>query len=239
MTSVSVILCSYNDGDVLPAAIRSVLGQTLPAEEFELVVVDDGSDDDTRAVVGSFADEGSVTYVRNETNRGLVASANRGLRTASGQYVTRLDADDAFAPSALEVLLDTMEARDTDLVYGDRYEVDRSTGDVRYVDTNGDFDVFDLIAIGTLYRRDRALYIGGYRDLFWEEHDFYIRYLQESEHDTVHVQRPLMVYLQHGESMTADDERVREGWRELLDEWGKQTLREYGTLPSHITNHEP
>lgn len=238
MTKVSVVLCTYDDADILTDAIASILCQSLPPEEYELVVVDDGSSDRTRAVVQSFEPDDRIRYVRNERNRGLVLSANRGLKMARGEFVTRLDADDAFAPSTLETLLSAAKTADTDFVYADRYETQHDTGETTYVETGDPLDVFQLIAIGTLFRRDRATAIGGYRDFFWEEYDFYVRYLRTSNADPVYVSQPLVVYAQHEESMTADDKRVRDGWDELVTEWRKETLTKYGTLPSYISDNE-
>jgi len=238
MTAVTVLLCCYNDDDVLSGAIRSVLRQTLPNSEYEFLIVDDGSTDRTPDVIELFASSDLVRAVRNETNQGLVASVNRGISLSGGEYIVRLDADDAFAPSAIERLLEVAQSTDAAFVYSDRYEVDRETGTVRYVDTGGDFDVFDLIAIGTLWRADVTRDIDGFRGLFWEEYDFYIRYLDACSGTTEHVSIPLCVYLQHGDSMTADVDRVREGWAELLDRWGEETLKRYGTLPPDITTYE-
>lgn len=236
MTRVSVIICSYNDGDVLSSAIRSVLLQTVPREQYELVIVDDGSTDETARIVRRFAEDALVKYLRNETNQGLVPAANRGLRTAEGEFVVRLDADDVLAPSALETLLEAADSNDAELVYSDRYEIDEENA-VTYVDTGGPLDVFKLIAIGTLFRNNTARDVGGYREVFWEEYDFYIRYLQEINGGYTHVPCPVVVYHQHAGSMTADEGRVRKGWGELVDIWGEERLREYGTLPCTGRTH--
>ncbi|MFI5047251.1 MAG: glycosyltransferase family 2 protein [Acidimicrobiia bacterium] len=94
----SVIICTYNRASVLPRAIASVLDQTFG--DFEVVVVDDGSNDDTRAVVTSYTDP-RVRLV-SQANQGLGAARNAGAAAASGRYVTFLDDDDLAFPAWLE-----------------------------------------------------------------------------------------------------------------------------------------
>ena len=98
--STSVIIPAYNQGRYLSAAIRSVLEQTL--QDFEIIVVDDGSSDDTPAVAQAF-DEPRVRYIYQE-NRGLSAARNTGIRQAQGRYLSYLDSDDWFLPRKLELI---------------------------------------------------------------------------------------------------------------------------------------
>lgn len=99
MPKVSVIIPCFNTGRHLGDAIRSVLDQTFA--DFEIVIVDDGSNDNTPEVVRSFEDS-RIRYVWQE-NRGLPSARNTGIRASSGEYVAFLDADDWFLPRKLEL----------------------------------------------------------------------------------------------------------------------------------------
>ena len=90
---VSVILSTYNRAMLLPRSIGSVLGQT--DGDLELIVVDDGSEDDSAAVVREFADP-RVRYLRLSRNHGLPAARNAGLAEARGAYVAFQDSDDEW-----------------------------------------------------------------------------------------------------------------------------------------------
>jgi glycosyltransferase involved in cell wall biosynthesis len=103
---VSVIIPAYNHAHYLPGAIQSVLDQTY--QDFEILVVDDGSTDNTHEVVQRYADS-RIRYIYQE-NRGLAASRNTGLRGARGDYVAFLDADDMFLPGKLAVQVAWFEA---------------------------------------------------------------------------------------------------------------------------------
>ena len=101
---VSVIIPTYNRAHLVGRAIRSVLAQTF--RDFELIVVDDSSTDDTEDVIGSFADP-RIRYLRHETNRGGATARNTGIRVACGEYIAFLDSDDEWLPEKLERQLST------------------------------------------------------------------------------------------------------------------------------------
>ena len=93
---ISVVIPCYNQGQFLSDAIMSVLGQTW--RKIELIVVDDGSTDNTRFIVQQFP---AARYIR-QANQGLAAARNAGLALSTGQFIVFLDADDKLLPSALE-----------------------------------------------------------------------------------------------------------------------------------------
>lgn len=95
---VSAILPTYNRAGLLGRALRSALSQTY--EDFELLVVDDGSTDGTRDVVSGCADR-RVRYLRQPRNAGVSAARNRGLREARGDLIAFLDSDDEWLPGKL------------------------------------------------------------------------------------------------------------------------------------------
>ena len=94
--TVTVVIPCYNQGHFLPAAIASVRAQTFEGERLQLIVVDDGSTDDTARVAGRLGAE-----VIEQANRGLSPARNAGLRAAAGEFVVFLDADDELLPDAI------------------------------------------------------------------------------------------------------------------------------------------
>ena len=100
---VSVVIPCYNQAHFLGEAIESVLAQSHP--NFEIVVVDDGSTDNTSEVAGRYP---GVRLIRQE-NQGLAGARNTGIRRSNGSYLVFLDADDRLLPHALEVSLKQLE----------------------------------------------------------------------------------------------------------------------------------
>jgi glycosyltransferase involved in cell wall biosynthesis len=105
---VSVVVPAYERGDVVGRAIDSALAQTVG--DIEVVVVDDGSSDDTGAVVEAYDDE-RVRGLAHETNRGVSAARNTGVAAATGEYVAFLDSDDEWLPRKLERQLAVLDDR--------------------------------------------------------------------------------------------------------------------------------
>jgi glycosyltransferase involved in cell wall biosynthesis len=100
---VSVLIPTYNRAYCLARAINSALGQTYP--HMEVLVVDDGSTDNTRKLVeGTYGADGRVRYLY-QLNRGVSAARNHGLREARGEYVAFLDSDDVWKPWKLQAQL--------------------------------------------------------------------------------------------------------------------------------------
>jgi len=97
--AVSTVLATYNHGRFLAGAVNSVLGQTLP--DVEVIVVDDGSTDDTPEVMRRYRGDTRVRYHRGD-NRGPAAARNTGIRLARAPLVAFLDADDLWLPAKLE-----------------------------------------------------------------------------------------------------------------------------------------
>lgn len=101
--AVSIIVPTYNRGDLLPKTLNSVLSQTY--SQFELLIVDDGSIDNTKEVVASYGDS-RIRYLEQPCNRGVSAARNRGLRESKGDYIAFLDSDDEWFPDKLKLQVD-------------------------------------------------------------------------------------------------------------------------------------
>ncbi|WP_324664328.1 glycosyltransferase family 2 protein [Haloarcula sediminis] len=108
MTEVSVVIPAYERADIVGRAIDSALSQTV--DDIEVLVVDDGSDDDTASVVSGYDDD-RVRYLAHDTNRGVSAARNTGVEAATGDYVAFLDSDDEWLPRKLERQLAVLAER--------------------------------------------------------------------------------------------------------------------------------
>ncbi|MGH7521161.1 MAG: glycosyltransferase family 2 protein [Gemmatimonadales bacterium] len=105
---VSVVVPTYNRANVVRAAIDSVVGQTYA--NVEVVVVDDGSRDDTQRVVESYGAGGAPVRYLHQANSGVSAARNRGLAGARGEFIALLDSDDEFLPWKLEAQVAVLRA---------------------------------------------------------------------------------------------------------------------------------
>ena len=114
---VSIIMPSYNTAKFISETITSVLAQTYP--NWELIIVDDCSTDDTDAVIRPYLADDRIRYIKNEENSGAAVSRNRALREAKGKWIAFLDSDDLWLPEKLEKQIAFMEKNRYAFTYTD------------------------------------------------------------------------------------------------------------------------
>ena len=128
---VSVVMAVRNSARHLAEAVESILAQTY--EDFEFLIVDDASDDETPEILNGFASrDGRIRIIRNDANIGPYPSANRALATARGDYIARIDADDRCAPDRLTRQVTFLEERPDHLLVGCGYRSIDANGSVRF-----------------------------------------------------------------------------------------------------------
>ena len=119
---VSIIMPSYNTARYIAETIGSVLKQTYT--NWELIIVDDCSSDNTDRAVEPFLEEKRIKYLKNEKNSGAAVSRNRALREAKGKWIAFLDSDDLWLPEKLEKQISFMEKNDYHFTYTNYAEID-------------------------------------------------------------------------------------------------------------------
>jgi glycosyltransferase involved in cell wall biosynthesis len=208
-SEVAVVIPCYRYARFLPEAVASVVAQTWP--HLHIVVVDDGSPDDTAAVARALIAQHPDRHIElvRQPNRGLAAARNRGIAATSAPYVLPLDADDRLAPDAVERLLQALVAHGGDVAtplgrtFGDedRPLPTRPATRRRLLAAN-------CLVYASLFRRELFDRIGGYRPDApgYEDWDFWLSALEHGAR-FVHVRAPLFHYRKHGHTMLAQSDR--------------------------------
>ena len=119
---VSIIMPSYNTGEYIAESIESVLRQTY--QNWELIIVDDCSNDNTDDVVNPFLKDARILYMKNKKNSGAAVSRNRALQAARGKWVAFLDSDDLWMPDKLSKQITFMEKNGYHFSYTNYAEMD-------------------------------------------------------------------------------------------------------------------
>jgi glycosyltransferase involved in cell wall biosynthesis/glutathione synthase/RimK-type ligase-like ATP-grasp enzyme len=188
---VSVILPTFNRPDMLGTAISSILSQTM--QSFEIIVVNDAGAD-VAPVLEMFSDKGKILHIRHETNRGLAAARNTGIRAARGKYIAYLDDDDIYYPNHLETLVNFLESNDCRVAYTDAVRaVQQNTGDgYQTVEKNvlysRDFDydailVDNFIPVLCVIHEKECLSLSGMFDESLPRHEDWDLWIRMSRHD--------------------------------------------------------
>lgn len=212
---VSVIVPCFNYARYLRDAVNSIVGgptslgefepQTL--RDFDIIIVDDASTDDTEAVALSLVGE-RVRYIKNETNVGTAAAVNAGIRQAAGEFITFLSADDMMESTRLEKLVATCRANPHRIAYDDI----RVFGNGQRTDTwpmpDYDFDRIlykNTMHAGIVYPRQAWVDCGGYPEIMRDgREDWGINVaLGAAGWCGIHVKEPLYLYRREGQNRSA------------------------------------
>jgi glycosyltransferase involved in cell wall biosynthesis len=219
MPKVSILIPTHNRARLLRKAIVSVLEQSF--QDFEIIVVDDASDDDTRDVVESLAD-GRIRYFRHAENRGEGASRNTGLVHSTGQYIAFIDDDDTWLPDKLTAQVRLLDACPSDVggIYTGYFRVDMENGETLATiqpekRSNLYADLRSYNWVGTpstvLLRRECFDRAGKFDEhlKFGPDYDMWIRISKFYQFEF--ISRPLVRYAVHPNRLSADTSTILRG----------------------------
>ena len=237
---VSAIITTHNRATLLPRAVDSVLAQTY--SNYEIVIVDDGSSDNTQEIIAGFRDP-RIRSIRRDQGGGASTARNTGIRMARGEYIAFLDDDDEWLPTKLErqvAILDSSSHR-VGLVYGWVDFVDDSTGDVTPLERSAmEGDVFDnLVAMRTpgptsvlMVRTSVAIEIEGFDESLPRHNDIdFICRISRLYHIAL---LPEVVLKHHGEH---GHERISDNTPESLSYAIGQLRRHMVTYADELNRH--
>ncbi len=238
---LSVIIPAYNRADMIRGTIDSILSSGL--DDFEILVVDDGSTDGTADVVRPL---GSPICYLPQDNQGLAVARNNGFAASRGQHVAFLDSDDLWLPGAVPILIRHLdEHKDIPFIFGDASMGSPGTGFVSFVETFGG-DAFrnlpsreiepgvrrfdrkpfflqlvrrNVVFLGSLVMRREVMEQVGPFDAYpygAEDWHFFLRLALRHEY-CYREGLTVATYLQHSSNMTKDRERMNDGFRKALE----------------------
>ncbi|HVF47855.1 MAG TPA: glycosyltransferase [Pyrinomonadaceae bacterium] len=212
---VSVVIPTRNAGLYVRETIFSVLNQTF--EDLELIIVDNGSTDNTaevvEATIADFADR-PITFFSRE-DRGLCASLNEGLALSRGEYFSYVGADDVWEPDKLEVQVAELTKTGLPAAYSDCTIIDGDGKKLgryseQYAYHGGDIyeDLiwarFQPASPTNLFRRETVAAVGGFdQSQVWEDRDLWIRIAKDNE--VVYTEWPLAAYRVHANNCSTSN----------------------------------
>ena len=165
LTKISIIIPSYNQSQYLNSAISSALDQTLKAHE--IIVIDDGSTDNSLAVAQPYEDLG--VKVISQANKGLSSARNTGIMNATGDYLLFLDSDDMLLENAIQKIIEVAEQTNADIISPSFKCFGLAQNEVILMEnhTIEDFKTGNRVGYCSAIRREALLEVGGYSPKMW------------------------------------------------------------------------
>ena len=200
---VSVVIASFNYGKYLHETIDSVLAQTF--QDFEIIVIDDGSTDPYTKEILSVLDK-PKTQIVFQSNQGLPTTRNNGIKIAQGKYICCLDSDDCLAPTYLEKCVYQLETRNLDVCFS----WVQTFGESTFLWETGPFLIDALmklnsVSVSAVFKKACWELVGGYKEAMTHGYDDWEFWLTIAEHGALGdcIPEPLMLHRKHATSMSA------------------------------------
>lgn len=219
-TKVSVVTAVYNGQEYLNIAIDSILQQTH--KNLELVIIDDGSSDNSKEIVKAYADK-RIRYIY-QANKGLAAALNRGIKEATGSYIARMDCDDISYPSRLADQIRYLEKNKSVMMVGTSFDlidqdgriIDRSIHLDRPKDIELEFLVRNPFGHGTVMIRKEAFKKTGVYDTDQPIEDYELWWRIVQSYPMANIPKQLYGWRVNPDSMSHKGDNKRQKYINIL-----------------------
>ena len=206
---ISVIIPTYNQSEFLGRCLRSILDQIIPKEEYEIIVINDGSNDKTSKVLKIYEKE--ISIVENKENKGLPYSINKGIKRSKGRFVVRLDSDDYVNTNFLYFLkIFLIENTSIDAVSCDYFIVNDQEEILSRRNS-----AKDPIGCGIMFRLEQLINLGLYDENFLVHEDKDLRLRFNEKYKVFRIPLPLYRYRKHQNNITNDLKKMKSHYKKL------------------------
>ena len=194
---ISVVVTNFNYGKLIRRCIRSLLHQDVTTDNYEIIVVDDASTDDSLDAIKTFVSSGEVRLIQNTENLGIGASSQLGVENSRGKFVVRVDSDDYVQPPFLYMLYNFLKFNPKYVAVSCDYFL--TDNEERIITTESFAD--NGLACGLMFRTSYLEVIGSYNreKRVFEDKDLFDRVELEK---IFHLPVPLYNYVKHGNATT-------------------------------------
>ncbi len=236
---VTVVIPTYNRSDLLPRAIKSIQNQTY--QNYELLVVDDASTDNTDEIMNEFVSD-KIKYIKLDKNVGQCIARNKASEKATGEYIGFLDSDDEWLPEKIEKqikLYQTSNLENIGAIYCDFTEIDEvknKTFTINWDKLRG--NIYEDFLKGFcpastskfLLKMEAFKEVGGFNEklITFVDYDLWLRF-SKAGYTFDYVDEPLIIKYEHqGDQMAKNIEKRTLGLSQFLSIWGDEIKRVAG-----------
>ena len=203
-SDISIIICNYNNQSYLKRCLNSIYSQTVNSSKYKVIFVDDASTDSSLSLVSKYLKKKNFTLVKNNKNLGLIKSCNKALERCHTKYFVRVDSDDYVSNLFVSKFLKEIK-KNYDFIFSNYYVVkNKKIKKIKFKNIN----ILNLISCSIAMKVDFVKKIGKYRNMFWEEYDLYIRYLNKY-YKVKKIKDYLYYYRRHQSNMTNSKKKYK------------------------------
>lgn len=207
---ISVVIPVYNQEKYIERCLRSVINQNIEKNLYEIVVVNDGSTDNTLKILKKYSD--TIILINHENNKGLPSALNKGIQSCKSKYVVRVDSDDYVNNNFLNFLFSYMLSNEVDAVACDYLLVDENENVIDRKNCNT-----DPIGCGIMFQYDHLINIGLYNERFLINEEIEFRNRFNKSYNIKRLEIPLYRYRQHETNITKD--KTKKKYDDLLKKY--------------------
>jgi len=218
----SVVVPTFNTELFIGRCLRSLLHQSVNNNSFEIIVIDDGSNDRTSYAISQFCDpyESLIKVITNDENIGLPASLNKGIRAAKGDYLVRVDSDDYVSSHFIEFLRFYLDSNDSaDAVACDYITVDDNENILSRFDSST-----TPIGCGIMFHKDKLVECGMYDPEFLCHEERELRFRFENKYNIEHLRLPLYRYRENENGITKNSKLMEKYKNKLISKHGPKAF---------------
>ncbi len=199
---ISVIIPVYNHEKWIGRCLRSLLNQTMRKEDYELIVINDGSQDKSNYALQIFYQD--IILINNKKNNGLPSALNEGIRKSRGNYIVRVDSDDYVNEHFLSFLCESLEQNKyMDAISCDYFLVDDNEEIIERMNCES-----SPIGCGIMFKSSHLFEIGLFDENFKLHEEAELRYRFEKKYKISRLEIPLYRYRRHETNITNDKEKL-------------------------------
>jgi glycosyltransferase involved in cell wall biosynthesis len=213
MVKVSIIITCYNLEKYISRAINSCLNQTMTQGDYEIIVIDDCSSDESWNVISGFGS--MITAIKHKENLGVSVASNTGIKAASGSYIVRVDGDDFVNKNFLHTMAEFLDwNEDIGFVYCDHIVVNENLERKQSINT---LEKLLDHGAGVMFRKKYLEAIGLYNESLRnrEDYDLILRYIKNF--NGCHIRLPYYRYFKREGSLSTDL-KTREELKKKINE---------------------
>lgn len=237
---VSIALCTYNGANFLREQLDSILNQTY--QEFELIIVDDNSFDDTIQIILEYTKKSDkISLYQNESNIGFIKNFEKAISLCSGEYIFLADQDDIWLSNKIEIFLE--EIKDNVLIYSDAILIDKEGNSKNEMlispknlisGSNNKAFLFDNCISGNtmMFKRELINYILPIPDTV-SFHDIWIAFVASTYGKITYTKIPLTLYRRYSEQITSVHKKE---YKNFIHRFKEKKIKKIKYSMKHLNN---